>query len=91
MILENIINSLLNFIPEIILSIMAMVVLLFGIFKTTKHYIFATTLLSVFLALLVSIKYFPQDNLYLFNYSIVKNELTEFFKYICYIIFIYKS
>jgi len=88
MILENIINSLLNFIPEIILSIMAMVVLLFGIFKTTKHYIFATTLLSVFLALLVSIKYFPQDNLYLFNYSIVKNELTEFFKYICYIIFI---
>jgi len=52
MILENIINSLLNFIPEIILSIMAMVVLLFGIFKTTKHYIFATTLLSVFLAFL---------------------------------------
>ncbi len=88
MIIENIINSLLNFIPEIILSIMAMIVLLFGIFKITKNYIYSVTLLSVFLAFLVSIKYFPQDNLYLFSSSIVKNELTEFFKYICYLIFI---
>ena len=39
MIIENLINSVLNFTPEIILFLMSMVVLITGVFKPTKNYV----------------------------------------------------
>ena len=54
MIIENTLNSLMNFIPEIILFIMSMIVLLAGTFRFSTKYVFHITLLSVVTALLLS-------------------------------------
>lgn len=87
MITQNITTSLINFIPEIILFTMSMVILLIGTSKSLKKYVFHFTVLSVVLAFIASIIYFPNNSLLLFNSSIIKNNITEFFKYICYFIF----
>ena len=87
MITQNITTSLINFIPEIILFTMSMVILLIGTSKSLKKYVFHFTVLSVVLAFIASVIYFPNNSLLLFNSSIIKNNITEFFKYICYFIF----
>lgn len=88
MIIHNITNSLINFIPEIILFTMSMVILLTGTFEYLKKYVFHLTVLSVIAASLISINYLSTDSLLLFNSSLIKNNITEFFKYICYFIFL---
>ena len=88
MIIHNITNSLINFIPEIILFTMSMVILLTGTFECLKKYVFHLTVLSVIAASLISINYLSTDSLLLFNSSLIKNNITEFFKYICYFIFL---
>ena len=80
--------SLMNFVPETILFVMSMVILLFGIFKPLKKYVFVLTIFSVFSAFLLSFHYQQDSTLILFNSSLVKNNVTEFFKYLCYFIFI---
>ncbi len=88
MIINNITTSMMHFIPEILLFIMAMVILLAGIFKISKNYIFHLTLTSVLGALLLNYNYQALEPLILFDLSIIKNRTTEFFKYICYIVFL---
>mgnify|MGYP001428086176 FL=1 len=88
MIIQNITNSLMNFIPEIILFTMSMVILLTGTFECLKKYVFHLTVFSVITASLMSINYISTDSLLLFNSSLIKNNVTEFFKYICYFIFL---
>ena len=86
--MQNITSSLINFIPEIILFIMSMVILLIGTFERLKKYVFHLTILSVFSASLISVNYLSTDSLLLFDSAIIKNNVTEFFKYICYFIFL---
>ena len=88
MIIHNITNSLINFIPEIILFTMSMVILLTGTFECLKKYVFHLTVFSVITASSMSINYISTDSLLLFNSSLIKNNVTEFFKYICYFIFL---
>ena len=57
MIIENLINSVLHFIPEIILFLMSMVVLITGLFKSTKDYVFHVTIFSVIIAIIFCINF----------------------------------
>lgn len=88
MIIQNTIYSMINYAPEISLSIMAMIILLSGTFKLLKKYLFLITFFSIFLALFFSFIYYPNEQIYLFNSSLVKNSVTEFFKYVCYFLFL---
>ena len=88
MIIENLINSVLHFIPEIILFLMSMVVLIFGVFKSTKNYVFHITMLSVIIAIISCIAFYPDNTLLLFNSVLIKSDVTEFFKFICFFIFV---
>ena len=88
MIIENTLNSLMNFIPEIILFIMSMIVLLAGTFRFSTKYVFHITLLSVVTALLLSFQNYAVNASLLFNSSIIKSNVTDFFKYVCYFIFL---
>ena len=85
---ENIFISLVNYVPETMLFMMSMVILLVGLFKTSKKYVFVLAFFSVFTAFLLSFKYQPDSALLLFNSSLLKNNVTEFFKYLCYLIFL---
>ena len=88
MIIQNTISSMANYIPEIVLSIMAMVILLSGTIKLLKKYLFFITFFSVLISLFCSFIYYPSEHIFLFNSSLIKNNVTEFFKYICYFLFI---
>lgn len=88
MIIQNTVTSLFHFMPEIILSISSMVILLTGTLEFLKKYVFQLTILSILLASSFSYMVYPETALSLFNASIVKNDITEFFKYICYFIFL---
>lgn len=88
MIIENTITSLLNFIPEIILFIMSMVILLAGLFKFSSKYVFHLAVLSVIVAFIVSLQNQTISSSLLFNNSIIKTNVTDFFKHICYFIFL---
>lgn len=88
MIIENTIISLLNFIPEIILFIMSMVILLAGLFKFSSKYVFHLAVLSVIVAFIVSLQNQTITSSLLFNNSIIKTNVTDFFKHICYFIFL---
>ena len=88
MIIENTITSLLNFIPEIILFIMSMVILLAGLFKFSSKYVFHLAVLSVIVAFIVSLQNQTITSSLLFNNSIIKTNVTDFFKHICYFIFL---
>tara|TARA_B100001057_G_scaffold495280_1_gene593890 strand:+ start:100 stop:1533 length:1434 start_codon:yes stop_codon:yes gene_type:complete len=88
MTLNNTLLSLSNFVPEIFLFLMAMGVLMIGIFKSLKKYVVSLTVISVVIALLLSFFTYYDGSLYIFNDSIIKSNVTEFFKYICYVIFL---
>ena len=88
MIIENLINSVLHFTPEIILFLMSMVVLIFGVFKSTKRYVFHTTMFSVIIAIISCVAFYPDNSLLLFNSVLIKSDITEFFKFICFFIFV---
>ena len=88
MIIENTITSLLNFTPEIILFIMSMVILLAGLFKFSSKYVFHLAVLSVIVAFIVSLQNQTITSSLLFNNSIIKTNVTDFFKHICYFIFL---
>ncbi len=85
---ENTFVSLLNYIPEIMLFVMSMAILLVGIFKESKKYVFILTIFSIFISFLLSFKYQSDNALLLFNSTLLKNNVTEFFKYLCYFIFL---
>ena len=71
MIIHNITNSLINFIPEVILFTMSMVILLAGTFECLKKYVFHLTVLSVIAASLIGINYLSTDSHLLFNSSLI--------------------
>ena len=86
--LNNTLMSISNFLPEIFLFIMAMVILLVGIFKSLKRYVFNLTVISALIALLLSLFAYRDDSLFIFNASLIKSNVTEFFKIICYVVFL---
>jgi NADH-quinone oxidoreductase subunit N len=88
MIIQNTIDSIFSYTPEVTLSIMSMVILLSGTLKIFRKHLFLMTLFSVLLAFFLSLSYYPASNMYLFNSSLIKNDVTEFFKYVCYFLFI---
>ena len=88
MITEITIDSLVNFSPEILLFIMAMVILMAGIFKFSEKYVFHLTVFSIILAFLLGFQNYSNESIYIFNDSIIKSEVTDFFKFLCYFIFL---
>ena len=85
---NNVFLSLSNFIPEIFLFSMAMVVLLIGITNLLKKYVVSLTIVSTLIALFLCFWAYTEETVFMFNMSLVKDNTTEFFKILCYIIFL---
>ena len=85
---NNVFLSLSNFIPEIFLFSMAMVVLLVGITNPLKKYVVSLTIVSTLIALFLCFWAYTEETVFMFNMSLVKDNTTEFFKILCYIIFL---
>ena len=85
---NNVFLSLSNFIPEIFLFSMAMVVLLIGITNLLKKYVVSLTIVSTLIALFLCFWAYTEETVFMFNTSLVKDNKTEFFKILCYIIFL---
>ena len=85
---NNVFLSLSNFIPEIFLFSMAMVVLLIGITNPLKKYVVSLTIVSTLIALFLCFWAYTEETVFMFNTSLVKDNTTEFFKILCYIIFL---
>ena len=85
---NNVFLSLSNFIPEIFLFSMAMVVLLIGITNPLKKYVVSLTIVSTLIALFLCFWAYTEETVFMFNMSLVKDNTTEFFKILCYIIFL---
>ena len=80
--------SLYNFAPEIILSFMAMIILMAGIFKFSEKYVFHITVFSIIAAFFVGIQNYSLEPVLIFNGFLIKNEINDFFKFVCYFIFL---
>ena len=85
---NNAFLSLSNFIPEIFLFSMAMVVLLIGITNQLKKYVVSLTIGSTLIALFLCFWGYTEETFFMFNTSLIKNNTTEFFKILCYVIFL---
>ena len=85
---ENTILSLINFSPEIVLFLMAMVILMAGIFSFSEKYVFHLTIFSIILAFLIGIQNYSGESILIFNEALIKSEETDFFKFFCYFIFL---
>ena len=85
---NNAFLSLSNFIPEIFLFSMAMVVLLIGITNPLKKYVVSLTIGSTLIALFLCFWGYTGETVFLFNTSLIKDNTTEFFKILCYVIFL---
>ena len=85
---NNAFLSLSNFIPEIFLFSMAMVVLLIGITNTLKQYVESLTIGSTLIALILCFWGNTEETIFIFNTSLIKDNITEFFKILCYVIFL---
>ena len=85
---NNVFLSLSNFIPEIFLFSMAMVVLLIGITNLLKKYVVSLTIVSTLIALFLCFWAYTEETVFMFNTSLVKDNTTEFFKILCYVIFL---
>ena len=85
---NNAFLSLSNFIPEIFLFSMAMVVLLIGITNPLKKYVVSLTIGSTLIALFLCFWGYTEETVFMFNTSLIKDNTTEFFKILCYIIFL---
>ncbi len=85
---NNVFLSLSNFIPEIFLFSMAMVVLLIGITNLLKKYVVSLTIVSTLIALFLCFWAYTEETVFMFNMSLVKDNTTEFFKILCYVIFL---
>ncbi len=79
--------SLYNFAPEIILSFMAMIILMAGIFKFSEKYVFHITVFSIIAAFFVGMQNYSLEPVLIFNGFLIKNEINDFFKFVCYFIF----
>ena len=64
---ENTILSLINFSPEIVLFLMAMVILMAGIFSFSEKYVFHLTIFSIILAFLIGIQNYSGESILIFN------------------------
>jgi len=80
---NNAFLSLSNFIPEIFLFSMAMVVLLIGITNPLKKYVVNLTIGSTLIALFLCFWGYTGETVFLFNTSLIKDNTTEFFKILC--------
>ena len=85
---NNAFLSLSNFIPEIFLFSMAMVVLLIGITNPLKKYVVSLTIGSTLIALFLCFWGYTEETVFMFNTSLIKDNTTEFFKILCYVIFL---
>ena len=85
---NNAFLSLSNFIPEIFLFSMAMVVLLIGITNQLKKYVVNLTIGSTLIALFLCFWGYTEETVFMFNTSLIKDNTTEFFKILCYVIFL---
>ena len=80
---NNAFLSLSNFIPEIFLFSMAMVVLLIGITNPLKKYVVSLTIVSTLIALFLCFWGYTEETVFMFNTSLVKDNTTEFFLKFC--------
>ncbi len=85
---NNAFLSLSNFIPEIFLFSMAMVVLLIGITNQLKKYVVNLTIGSTLIALFLCFWGHTEETVFMYNASLIKDNTTEFFKIMCYVIFL---
>ena len=74
MIIQNTIYSMINYAPEISLSIMAMIILLSGTFKLSEKISIFNNIFFCFLSIFFLYTNYPNEQIYLFNSSLVKNE-----------------
>ena len=88
MIFNNAFHSLSNFIPEIFLFSMAMAVLLIGTTNPLKKYVVSLTIGSTLIALILCFWGYTEETVFMFNASLIKDNTTEFFKILCYVIFL---
>ena len=88
MIFNNAFHSLSNFIPEIFLFSMAMAVLLIGTTNPLKKYVVSLTIGSTLIALILCFWGYTEETVFMFNASLIKDSTTEFFKILCYVIFL---
>ena len=88
MTLNNAFLSLSNFIPEIFLFSMAMAVLLIGTTNPLKKYVVSLTIGSTLIALILCFWGYTEETVFMFNASLIKDNTTEFFKILCYVIFL---
>ena len=87
MIAEITINSLENFSPEILLFLMAMVILMAGIYKFSEKYVFHLAVFSIIFAFFLGFQNYSSESILIFNESIIKSEGTDLFKFLCYFLF----
>ena len=67
---------------------MAMVVLLVGITNPLKKYVVSLTIVSTLIALFLCFWGYRGETVLMFNTSLIKDNTTEFFKTLCYVIFL---
>ena len=78
---NNALLSLSNFIPEIFLFSMAMLVLLIGITNQLKKYVVSLTIGSTLIALFLCFWGYTEETVFMFNTSLIKDNTTEFLKF----------
>ena len=88
MITEITINSLVNFSPEILLFLMAMIILMAGIYKFSEKYVFHLVVFSTIFAFFLGFQNYSSESILIFNESIIKSEVTDLFKFLCYFLFL---
>ena len=89
MITEITINSLVNFSPEILLFLMAMIILMAGIYKFTEKYVFHLSVFSIIFSFFLGFQNYSSESILIFNESIIKSEVTDLFKFLCYFLWIF--
>ena len=88
MITELTTNSLVIYSPEILLFLMAMIILMAGIYKFSEKYVFHLAVFSIIFAFFLGFQNYSSESILIFNESIIKNEVTDLFKFLCYFLFL---
>ena len=85
---QNIISTLVPFASEIILLFSSMAVLLSGLYEKINKYIQAIAMFSIVFSLFALIYTSSYDVEYIFDRSLIRDDIGDFFKYVCFLIFI---
>ena len=85
---QNIISTLVPFASEIILLFSSMAVLLSGLYEKINKYIQAIAMFSIVFSLFALVYTSSYDVEYIFDRSLIRDDIGDFFKYVCFLIFI---